>query len=251
MATWLLTAGSASAQVRVTGVVMNTDSARLAGAQVEMGDSAGRVNYRAVTDTLGRFMIRLAHPLPPGRFFVRSEMLGYRTTVNYLSVANLQDLEVVLTMDVAAIPIEPLRVSVRGRYARTIRDEFYDRAVLVRRMGGGTIVTYEQLQRRAGANVAMIIAEHVSSLRNCPPELFIDGLRATGDDLRMMSALSVEGIEIYRTAGQVPVQYQNRASCGAVLVWSQVGDRGEGSPLSWRRVLIALGLATTALVLLR
>ncbi len=248
----LLTAGSsASAQVRVNGRVENTDSVALAGVKVELGDSAQRVVYTAISDSLGAFTIRLAHPLPPGRFFVRSEILGYQTTSGYLSIVNLQEIELIMTMDVAAIPVEPLRVTVRKRYNRGALDEFYDRADLVRRMGGGTIVSYEQLQRRAGGNVATIITEYMPGSRNCPPSFFIDGMRVTGDDLRNTSVLDLEGIEIYRSSALIPVQYQNRAGCGAVLVWTQIGDRGEGSPLTWRRVLITIGLATTALVLFR
>ena len=145
----------------------------------------------------------------------------------------------------------PLRVTARDRYQGGRLDEFYDRAARVRRMGGGTIITYEELQARAGANVSMIVAENMPGARNCPPAYFLDGIRATLQDLAFTSVLDVEGIEIYRTVAVVPVQYQDRAGCGAVLVWTRADDHGEGTPLTWRRVFIAVGVIATLFLLMR
>jgi hypothetical protein len=247
----LLPVVSASAQVFVQGTVQNTDSMRLIGARVEISDTARRVTYSAISDSLGQFVIRLAAPLFTNQFNVRAEMIGYRATRTPLSLQDQQVVEVALTMAVDAIPIEPLRVAARRRYTRGLRDEYFDRADHIRRLGGGILIEYDQLQRRAGSTVNMIVAEYLPALRNCPPAFFIDGMRATMDDLRMTSATVLEGIEIYRTAAQVPAQYQNRASCGAVLIWTQIGDRGEGKPLTWRRVLITLGLIGAGVILVR
>jgi hypothetical protein len=247
----LLAVQSASGQVFVQGTVQNTDSARLVGARIEIADTTGRLAYTAISDSLGEFIIRLAGPLTATRFTVRAEMLGYRGTRTPLSVQDQQVIDVTLTMAVDAIPLEPLRVTTRQRYTRGLRDEYFDRADHIRRLGGGIIIDYDQLQRRAGSTVNMIVAEQFPAMRNCPPAYFIDGMRATMDDLRMTSATMLEGIEIYRTAAQVPAQYQNRASCGAVLIWTQIGDRGEGKPLTWRRILITLGLIGAGLILVR
>ena len=247
----VLSASGAAAQVIVQGTVVNTDSVRLAGARVELADSTGRARYAATTDSLGNFTIRMAAPLRSTRLSFNAQMLGHRDVTAVLNVEDRQVVDVVVTLDVAAIPIEPLRVTTRRRYTRTSRDEYFDRLDQVRRMGGGTIIDYDQLQRRIGSPIPYIVAEHYPGMQNCPPAFFIDGMRAMGDDLRALSVTSLEGIEIYRSIAAVPVQYQNRTSCGAVLIWTQVGDRGEGSPLSLRRVLIAFGLIGMALLILR
>jgi hypothetical protein len=247
----LLSAPAVSAQVLVQGTVANTDSVRLIGVRVELADSSARINYTAITDSTGAFLIRIAAPVNTRRFRVRADMLGYRATSAMLEVQDQQVLDVRLTMDVSAIPLEPLKVAARRRYTRGLRDEYYDRADHIRRMGGGTIIEYDQLQRRAGSNLNLLVAEQYPALRNCPPAFFIDGMRATMDDLRMTAATVVEGIEIYRTPAQVPAQYQNRANCGAVLVWTQIGDRGEGKPLSWRRIAFTLGLIAGGFILVR
>jgi hypothetical protein len=244
-------ASSASGQVLVRGVVLNTDSIPLPGTSIEISDTARANVLRAIADSLGGFIIRIPAPLPRGGLLVRAEQIGYRTMTGRLAAEDRQQLDILLTMDVAAIPLAPLRVTARDRYQGGRLDEFYDRAVLVGRMGGGTIITYEQLQRRAGANVAMIVAENMPGARNCPPAYFLDGIRVTLQDLSFTSALDVEGIEIYRTLAMVPVQYQDRAGCGAVLVWTRADDRGGGTPLTWRRVFIALGVIATLFLLMR
>ncbi|HEY0672302.1 MAG TPA: carboxypeptidase-like regulatory domain-containing protein [Longimicrobiales bacterium] len=247
----LLSAAAAPAQVFIQGTVVNTDSAKLAGARIEIADQAGTVDYRAITDSLGRFTIRMTQPLPAARYFVRAEMLGYRTTSAELTVENLQVIDVTLTMDVAAIPLEPLRVAARRRYTRGLLDDYYDRAERVRRLGGGTIIDYDQLQHQIGSKVEYVVASHLPGSRRCPPAYFIDGMRATAEDLRMLTVMSVEGIEIYRSSAHIPPMYQSRTGCAVVLIWTQVGDRGEGTKLTWRRVLITIGLIGAGVVLLR
>jgi hypothetical protein len=247
----LAAASGARAQVLVHGVVLNTDSVPLASATVQISDATGRYRFSAVTDSSGRFSIRLPAPLPRGALDVHAEMLGYRAISNRLDVEDLQQLEIALTMDVAAIPVAPLRVEARRRYSRGRLDEFYDRATSVARMGGGIIITYQELERRTGTDVTMIVAERLPSARTCRPAYFLDGMPIEQRDLGFLSALDVEGIEIYRTMAQVPVQYQHRGACGVVLVWTPIDDRGRGTPLTWRRVFIALGVIGTLLLLMQ
>jgi hypothetical protein len=246
----LLSGSTASAQVFVQGTVLNTDSARLIGARVQIADSAGRANYTAITDSAGQFVIRLGAPLAARRFHIAAEMIGYRTTTTVLDVDDRQEVDVELIMDVSAIPLEPLRVSARRRYTRTLRDEYFDRAERVKRMGGGTIIERHQLERRAGSSINTIVTENYPS-RSCAPSLFIDGLRATPEDLRLTPTSNVEGIEIYRNQAMAPVEYQGRTTCGAVLIWTRIGDSNTGSPLTWRRILLAGALVIGGFLILR
>jgi hypothetical protein len=247
----VLAATPVRAQSVIQGRVVGPDSASVVGARVQISDSARSATYTALTDTAGLFRIRLAHPLQSGLFVLRVEMLGYRTLDAVpLRVADRDELTVRLAMAIDAIPLQPLRVTARGRYTRGPLDEYYDRAERVRRFGGGVIIDYEQLRRRRGVSVQLVIQER-APFRSCPPSYFIDGMRASADDVQAVGVSEVEGIEVYRTQAQVPVIYQGRSSCGAVLIWTQIGDRGEGSPLSWRRVFMALGILTLGYLLIR
>jgi hypothetical protein len=215
LALLLVLAGtSADAQSVIKGKVVRTDSAGIAGARVQVTDSARSNTYTAVTDTAGELTVRL-------------------------------------TMAVDAIPLQPLHVTARDRYIRSPLDEFYDRAERVRRFGGGVIIGYEEAQRRRGTNLQLVIDERVPAARSCPPSVFIDGMLARTEDVRAVSMTDVEGIEIYRTQTMVPARYQGRTTCGAVLIWTQVGDRAEGTRLTWRRVFMALGILSLGYLLLK
>ena len=244
-----LAAPPAAAQVLIEGTVINVDSLRLAGARIEIVDPAGQSAAQAVTDSLGRFLLRLPR-LRSGSYTLSAEMLGYRTTRAVLPVTNLQAVELLLIMDVAAIPVEPLRVSARRRYGGA-RAEFYERADRVRRMGGAIIIDYEELQRTPNLMAEQIIAARIPLARQCPPVYYIDGVQAMPADLALLTATSLEGIEIHRTELHLPPMYHSSQGCTVVLFWTQVGDHGKGSPLTWRRVLIAAGLLAAGVLLLQ
>lgn len=249
---FLAGASDVCAQAIVQGKVLTSDSIPIAGARVEVKDSAGKINYTTATDSAGNFSLRIAYPFYPGIYFVSSDMIGYRPVVRApLRIDDRDEVTVHITLDVAVIALEPLRVFTRKRYTRGPRDEYYDRADRIKRMGGGTVIDYDALQRRIGSPLNILIAEALPNTRSCPPSYFIDGMRATPDDIRMLAVSFIEGIEIYRSLAMIPVQYQGRSSCSAVLIWTQIGDRGKGAPLTWRRVLIALGFISLGVMLVR
>ena len=246
----VLVANEAAAQAVLQGSVKAADSTRIAGARVQVVEPTSNQAYTAITDSTGNFRIRLAHPVRPGLFNVRVEMLGYRTLDVPVQIGEREEITVQLTMAVAAIAIEPLRVSARGRYNRGPLDDYLDRADRVKRFGGGTILDYNELQRRPHMNAAMLMSEHLPA-RNCPPTFFLDGMRVPPEELRTVQVSGLEGIEIYRTQTLVPAQYQGRSTCGVVLLWTALDDHGKGSPITWRRVFMALGLLTLGVLLLR
>lgn len=248
----VLVVNEAAAQAVLRGKVTAPDSTIIIGARVQVTDSAGTSTYSAVTDTAGIFRIRLAHPMRPGLFFVRAEFIGLETLERVpVRIENREEVTIKLMMDIAAIPLEPLRVSARGRYYRGPLDDFLDRAARVKRFGGGFIVDYEELQKRKHMNPVFLIAEYVPSLRNCTPSIWLDGMTVAMDELRTIKLDALEGIEIYRTATMVPVQYQGRSPCGAVLLWTALDDHGKGSPITWRRVIMTATLLTLGILLLR
>lgn len=248
----VFSASAAHAQVLIEGTVINVDSMRLAGVRVAISDPEGNPYREVFTDSLGEFTLRLAYPMQRGAYTLRSEMLGYHTSETRLEIEQSEIIEITLVLDVAAIPVEPLRVSARRRYSRGIRDEFYDRAEKVRRLGGGTIISYDELQKNPSTRVENIVTAHSAFSLTCPPAYYIDGMRATPGDVAMLTVSSLEGIEIYRTElYHLPPRYQTGQGCPVVLIWSQIGDRGQGSPLTWKRILIAVGLIGLGVVLLR
>jgi hypothetical protein len=43
-------------------------------------------------------------------------------------------------------------------------------------------------------------------------------------DINSISPQNIEGIEVYRSAAQIPAQFnRTSSSCGVVLVWTRIG----------------------------
>src|SRR5687768_338112 len=99
----VLFANEAAAQAVLQGSVRAADSARIAGARVQVVEPSSNQSYTAITDSTGNFRIRLAHPVRPGLFNVRVEMLGYRTLDVPVQIGEREEITVQLTMAVAAI----------------------------------------------------------------------------------------------------------------------------------------------------
>ena len=79
----------------------------------------------------------------------------------------------------------------------------------------------------------------------------MDGLRVQPSDVRFLTVTTLEGIEIYRSEMYLPPRYQIGQGCPVVLVWTQIGDRGNGTPITWRRILIGVGIIGAGVLLLR
>jgi hypothetical protein len=65
----------------------------------------------------------------------------------------------------------------------------------------------------------------------CEPEIYMDGARflAGNDNINtIVHPKDIAGIEVYKGAREVPIQYSNgRATCGVVLIWTR-GGASEG-----------------------
>jgi outer membrane receptor for ferrienterochelin and colicin len=137
---------------------------------------------------------------------------------------------------------------------------FYDR----RRTRAGHFITREQVEVRPAMFLSDVLRT-VPSLRltylpggqgaavtgrgGCFPTYYLDGVRlldsATLDGFVLPD--HVEGIEVYTNA-TVPAQYAG-GNCGAIVIWTRDPGRGDGSPLSWKRIL-AGGAAILGILLL-
>ena len=87
------------------------------------------------------------------------------------------------------------------------------RGLTVRSAGGRTELRFA----RANARIAG---------PDCPPEIWIDGARAFDATVDEVRPDEVEGIELYRSLGQIPAEYLSRSSaCGLVLIWTRSPSR--------------------------
>ena len=201
---------------------------------------AGRT---ARTGAEGRFSIG---DLVPGRHEIRFSHLGYAERSESIEVRMGRVTRVRVVLDVNAIALNPIEVTVDRRDATLEEHGFYQRE----EDGWGHFVDREDLEARNPIEltdaltrfVGVRIVSNPSSpgqrhlrLRNmgndCSPAIFIDGVRMIGrggysiND--MVDPAVVAGIELYRGAAGIPPQYWGTgSSCGVVLIWLRRGDSG-------------------------
>jgi hypothetical protein len=241
----LSTATSARAQVVRGRVLDNASGEPVAAAKVEAfagANSGGRT--RSGAD--GSFLVRLR---AAGTFRLEAERAGYRPSVtSVIPVASRETVYVEVRVAAAPMQLDPLRVTARVSPPRRRSLDivgFYDRE----KYGFGRFIRREDFERRANMTTSQILArepgtvvvgygmtEYVVFSRSatvgafrrqggyCAPVLYLDGIRiSSARDLNsVVNPEMVEAVELYRSAAEIPVQYNGPdAACGVILVWTR------------------------------
>jgi Carboxypeptidase regulatory-like domain/TonB-dependent Receptor Plug Domain len=210
---------------------------------------------RARTGADGTFSVELRGP---GTFRLRGERAGYQASTSQpLTVAVREAVEVTLRVSAQALQIEPLTVTGRVQPPRSrvlAQNGFYDREA----MGMGKFVRREDIDRHPEHNLVHTLARipgveldvdrhgreivtftrgrTVGTLKrgqqgvrdDCFPQIYLDGslMRyAPPNDVQLDDIISpsqIEAIEVYRSAAELPPQYNgSNSACGAILIWSR------------------------------
>jgi hypothetical protein len=72
---------------------------------------------------------------------------------------------------------------------------------------------------------AVLRMGRTSGGRDCPPDYWIDGVRAQFFNVDDMPVADIEAIEVYRGPSGLPPEYNSRLgnpSCGTVVIWTRV-----------------------------
>lgn len=243
------------------GVVLSDESSGtvripVEGAQVDLIGPTGDEVDTTTTDSLGVFVFA---GLAPGIFGLRVSHVAYRpveTAPFEVGATEAVALEVRLGRE--AIPLEPLVVT--ARVSSTLAD-FH------RRRGGaghGTYLTRSDIETRGAGYTTDLLrgmpgirldfvrwgtgprVEMQSGFGPCEPGIFVDGAEMAGSAAGSLNDFltpdRIEGVEVYSSLSTVPAQFRVE-NCGAILFWTRRGDRGEGKPWSWWRLLVGVGSA--------
>jgi hypothetical protein len=230
-------------------VIHDATSAPLDLVTMELLDAAGERRGGVVTDTLGRFSVRVPEP---GSYRVRLRRIGFADVVtDPVRVVTGEQVELELRMSVTVVPLEPLRVVGREEYVPGRLREYYERAGLSRRMGRGRVFMRDDLERMHFAQPSAILT-HLPPRGGCRPAILLDGLPVSSvqelDAVVYMAAL--EGVELYSGPSQMPQEYSNRGYCAVALFWTR-HDVEHARPLTWRRVFLAVGIVIAGFLLMR
>lgn len=229
---FVVTASSAAAQsnrAAVVGLVRDSSGTPVAHAHVA---SSG---VRAVSDSAGRFSMER---LPEGKVIVRVRRLGFEPAdLEFdLSATRRDSLLIVLAM----LPVDLPGVTTEGDALSRMRlSEFYRH----REHGMGRYLDRQQLDAMRVSQTSDVLRRFPgvrlipdrsgryvlrmgrSAGRNCPPDFWIDGVRAAFLNVDDLPLSDIEALEVYSGPGGLPPEYSSRfgnPGCGAVVIWTRV-----------------------------
>ncbi len=183
-----------------------------------------------VTDSTGAFALS---DLPSGDRTVRilyGDSLSYEKSVR---LKRGKTLVLSVLLDAQAQALTPVVVEARSLLAELSLAGFYER----KRTGWGRFYTYDELARRASRSPRSLLTEAGVTLwcgtfacypvsyggaRLCALSLYLDGMRLQPDELDAFRTDELAGVEVYRHALDVPLEFRRGyGDCGAVVMWSR------------------------------
>ena len=236
----LFSPNPADAQQVQGTVIDRTTRERAVGASVMLLDTTFAVVVGTTANQTGAF--RLQAP-GPGSFFVLTEALGYRPTLDgILDLEAGGQVTVEIYLDPKPIELDSLKVAVERVETFKVLEMagFNDRED----DGFGHFITPEEIRTRnpryffemfrnipglrvTGASMDGTIIEFtLASARGptCTPRVFVDGVQANVE-YGLESAVDVDqvaGVEVYSRPSQVPLQWGGSDStCGVLLIWTR------------------------------
>ncbi len=239
----MMCVSSVNAQGIIGRVLNEGNGEAVVAADVQLIDLKGLVRARSVSDTAGHF--RLVAPVP-GAYTVRVNSIGYApTNTSALQLDKGLELNIEIRLNTQAVSLEPLRIIAERKYRIGRLAEYYDRADWTRKTGFGKVLMRDDLERMQGVRTTNILRTYPAH-GFCRPTVLLDGLEVHATEFDILDSMipsnQIEGIEFYRSGNEIPIEYQSRAGCGLVMIWSR-RDVPDGRPFTWKRMLVALGLA--------
>lgn len=220
--------GAAEARGSVTGFVRDSTGAPIFGVHLSLGalatesDSSGAFRFARVT---------------PGPITLVARRLGF-APARIDTVVRMDPLQLDVRLRAVGVLLAPVRVAARAEpYASRLRG-FYERRA--RHMGyflgredierSADVGMTAALRRLPGVRVVQMPGALGRSVRfagaHCEPVVYVDGFAASlgSFDLDMFNLRTVEGVEVYPTAGSIPPEFAGTYGgefCGVIAIWSR------------------------------
>lgn len=249
----LLWAGPLAGQTVLTGTVRQDSTGRpLPGVEVLLVGSL----IRAVTDAQGRYAI---NRVPPGRRLALFRSVGFRPVQEWIVLGTEDTVWVNAMMMPQTVELDPLVVTARPAAPRGMGVEAFDQR---RKLGFGKFIDSTTLRRSEdvplidligrlqgigfgrfpgefGSIVAVSRRRFGPKGEPCYMAVILDGVTLYASvapseggaggpavrpptDLKLFSTSSIEAVELYRSAAEVPIEFGGAGSaCGALVLWTR------------------------------
>jgi len=226
-------AASAQSVGAISGTIRDSGGTPVRGVEVVLLQRQGVV----YSDSLGVF--RFGN-VPSGKRALHFRRLGFEPKSVDAEITEGQTLALSVVLDPFATEIEGMTVEELARKRQMLGD-FYDR----KSRGFGHFITRDEIEKRGpmnlsdmmrtvpGARLVPVQGTSQATLRfnraqmgrDCPPQYWVDGVKAWNLNIDDIVPQDVEGIEIYPGASTVPPQFNTREGntiCGVIVIWTRV-----------------------------
>ena len=220
----------------VYGVVKDSSGARVPAVSVIVV----KLGIQTVTDDSGAFRL---DGLPAGPVILQLRRLGYVPAGIALTLVAAESRELGVVLAQAVETLEA--VDVHANALRGKMSAFNAR----RGRGVGTFITRDDIERRQPSKMSQLLryvagvyvpqdnadmrpsgvgmrrAAGLSSQGSCGAQLYVDGQHYPDGRLDDFRPTEVEGIEIYKSASEVPAAFRSRDTmCGVIAIWTRDPD---------------------------
>ena len=189
---------------------------------------------QALSDSAGRFLLER---VPAGKVTVNVRRLGFEPRQIVVELMDGERDSLVVTLrtlpqtlpEVTAAADAHLRIHLAEffRHRETGMGRYLDRAQMTKMR---VSLLSDVLRRLPGVRVSpdrngRYILRMGRSTRNCPPDFWIDNVRAPFLNVDDIPLQDIEAIEVYNGPGALPPEYNHRfgnPACGAIVIWTRV-----------------------------
>jgi hypothetical protein len=217
----------------ISGTIKDSAGVPIPGVEVVVLQARAAVH----SDSLGVF--RFAD-IPAGKRQLHFRRLGFSPKSVDADISEGKTLALAVVLEAYATEIEGVTVEEMTR-RRQVLSDFYDRSS----RGFGHFITRDQIEKRnpmnlsdmmrmipgarlvplRGGSQATLRFSRAQGARDCPPQYWVDGVKAWNLNIDDVVPQDVEGIEVYSGASTVPPQFNTREGttiCGVVLIWTRI-----------------------------
>jgi hypothetical protein len=228
----------------IEGFVRDSTNRRLDRAEITILGRADR-SQPVVSDSAGHFRIASAST---GEVRLSVRRIGYwaKTLTVVVAANSASQIEIVLAesptrLEPELIVADPTRGKMGAFNRRMARGigSFVTRTDIEKRQPASisellrTLPGVHISQRMAGEPqpVDMQRSRNSSMQASCVVQLYVDGQPYPHGDIDDFPPLSVEGVEVYRSASEIPADFRTRnATCGLIALWTRDPEAARRKP---------------------
>jgi hypothetical protein len=230
----------------VVGLVRDSTGKRLDQAIIRLIDASDRISP-ITSDDSGSYRMS---GIGPGSVQLFARRIGYAPeTLSVVIVeGQVQRVDFVLT----SVPVELQAALIRADPTRGKMGPFNTR----RARGIGSFVTRSEIEKRQANSVSELLryipgvgviqrmagepqpiqmrrSPSTSSQNKCAVAMYVDGQPYPNGNVDDFPPLSIEGIEVYKSASEIPADFRTRDSmCGLIAIWTRDPDAAKRRPNS-------------------